>query len=575
MIKFKPRIIPPRAEWQLEQQGLPPLLARLYAARGIKSRHELDYGLSTLIPPAQLTHAKTAAILLADAIEAQARMLIVADYDCDGATACAVGIRALRAMSISERANIDYLVPSRFTYGYGLTPEIVDLAAQKEPDLIITVDNGISSIEGVARAKERGIATLITDHHLPTNTLPDADCIVNPNQPECSFPSKGLAGVGVMFYVMLALRSELRKRNWFSANNGVSEPNLAALLDLVALGTIADVVALDHNNRLLVNQGLKRIREGKMTLGLNALFRLAGCEPSRATGQDLGFIIGPRLNAAGRLTDMAIGIECLITDDPLTALALAQQLEGLNRKRKNIESEMQEKALDYLENMQMPEISAVAFFDPKWHQGVIGILASRLKDQLYRPAFAFAPGDDDQIKGSGRSIPGLNLRDLLELIEKDAPGMILKFGGHAMAAGVTIREEDFPRFSELFARLVAKVLLPEDLAPILLTDGPLETSYVSINTVRLLENEIWGEGFEAPLFDDIFIVENQRILKNKHLKLRLTKDGKVFDAILFNSTQPLTERIHAAYHLAINSYNGMENVQLIIKHINNHALSGK
>ena len=566
MTHLKPRPIPPRIQWQLEQQGLHPLLARLYAARGIKTRSELDYELKSLLPPALLTHAAEAAVLLADAIEAQARILIVADYDCDGATACAVGIRALRAMSSDSGAHIDYLVPNRFTYGYGLTPGIVDLAASMTPDLIVTVDNGIASIEGVARAKELGIATLITDHHLPADELPAAECIVNPNQPGCTFPSKHLAGVGVMFYVMLALRAELRQRGWFGDER--KEPNLGALLDLVSLGTVADVVKLDQNNRILVNQGLKRMREGKLTPGLRAIFRAAGRDPAKATSLDLGFIVGPRLNAAGRLADMSLGIEALITDDEGRALSIAQQLDTLNRERKDIESGMQDQALTHLETLDTGDGASIALFDPEWHQGVIGILASRIKDKLHRPVFAFAPGENGEIKGSGRSIPGLHLRDALDLISKRSPGLLLRFGGHAMAAGTTMMEASFPRFRELFAQIAGELIAPADLTRTLETDGPLETAYVAISTVRLLENEVWGQGFPPPIFEDEFVVENQRILKEKHLKLRLRKDNLRLDAIQFNfSTAPSGNRVRAAYRLAINDYNGVQTPQLMIEHI--------
>ena len=566
MTHLKPRPIPPRIQWQLEQQGLHPLLARLYAARGIKTRSELDYELKSLLPPALLTHAAEAAVLLADAIEAQARILIVADYDCDGATACAVGIRALRAMSSDSGAHIDYLVPNRFTYGYGLTPGIVDLAASMTPDLIVTVDNGIASIEGVARAKELGIATLITDHHLPADELPAAECIVNPNQPGCTFPSKHLAGVGVMFYVMLALRAELRQRGWFGDER--KEPNLGALLDLVSLGTVADVVKLDQNNRILVNQGLKRMREGKLTPGLRAIFRAAGRDPAKATSLDLGFIVGPRLNAAGRLADMSLGIEALITDNEGRALSIAQQLDTLNRERKDIESGMQDQALTHLETLDTGDGASIALFDPEWHQGVIGILASRIKDKLHRPVFAFAPGENGEIKGSGRSIPGLHLRDALDLISKRSPGLLLRFGGHALAAGTTIMEASFPRFRELFAQIAGELIAPADLTRTLETDGPLETAYVAISTVRLLENEVWGQGFPPPIFEDEFVVENQRILKEKHLKLRLRKDNLRLDAIQFNfSTAPSGNRVRAAYRLAINDYNGVQTPQLMIEHI--------
>jgi len=565
MTQLKARSVPPRIEWQLAQQGLHPLLARLYAARGIKTRSELDYELKSLLPPALLTHADDAAVLLADAIEAQARILIVADYDCDGATACAVGIRALRAMCADSGAAIDYLVPNRFTYGYGLSPQIVDLAATMTPDLIVTVDNGIASIDGVARAAELGIAVLITDHHLPAETLPAADCIVNPNQPGCDFPSKCIAGVGVMFYVMLALRAELRRRSWFG--DGVKEPNLGALLDLVALGTVADVVALDRNNRILVNQGLKRMREGKLTPGIAAIFRAAGRDPAKATSVDLGFIVGPRLNAAGRLADMSLGIEGLITDDPTRALNIAQQLDALNRERKDIESGMQDQALILLETLETSDGAGVALFDPDWHQGVIGILASRIKEKLHRPVFAFARGENGQIKGSGRSIAGLHLKDALDLIAKRAPSLLLRFGGHAMAAGATLMESDFERFRELFSSIVDELLSPADRTRTLETDGRLEAAYVSIKTVALLEKEVWGQGFPAPIFEDEFVVESQRILKEKHLKLRLRKGEQRLEAIQFNFSESAGPTIRAAYRLTINDYNGVQTPQLMIEHL--------
>jgi len=573
MTQIKARPVPPRVQWQLEQQGVHPLLARIYAARGIQTKSELDYELAALIPPASLTHADTAAALLADAIEAQARILIVADYDCDGATACAVGVRALRAMAGDTGASVDYLVPNRFTYGYGLSPEIVDLAATMNPDLLVTVDNGIASLAGVARAAELGIATLITDHHLPGDELPAADCIVNPNQPGCGFPSKSLAGVGVMFYVMLALRAELRARGWFGEATNVKEPNLAALLDLVALGTVADVVRLDRNNRILVDQGLKRMRAGRLTPGVRALFRAAGRDPAKAGSMDLGFMIGPRLNAAGRLADMSLGIEALITDDDARALNIAQELDKLNRERKDIESGMQEQALVHLEAISETEGPAIALFDPDWHQGVIGILASRIKDKRHRPVFAFARGDeataDGELKGSGRSIPGLHLRDALDLVSKRAPGLLKRFGGHAMAAGATIMEADFARFRELFAQVADELLAPTDLTRTLETDGSLEESYVSINTARLLDNEVWGQGFPAPLFEDEFTVENQRILKDKHLKLRLRRGEMRIDAIQFNFSGSPGTTIRAAYRLSVNEYNGVQSPQLLIEHFEN------
>ncbi|MBL8394762.1 MAG: single-stranded-DNA-specific exonuclease RecJ, partial [Candidatus Accumulibacter sp.] len=488
-------------------------------------------------------------------------------YDCDGATACALGIRALRAFG----ARVEYLVPNRFTYGYGLSPDIVDLAAGSGPDLIVTVDNGIGSVEGVARAHQLGIATLITDHHLPGDELPAADCIVNPNLPGCDFPSKALAGVGVMFYVMLALRAELRGRNWFAEGAGRGEPRLAALLDLVALGTVADVVRLDHNNRVLVSQGLQRIRQGRLSPGLRAIFRAAGRNPARASSADLGFMIGPRLNAAGRLADMSLGIECLITDDEGRAMNIAQQLDALNRERREIEAGMQEQALIQLAEagaeLAGETTAAVSLFEAEWHQGVIGIVAARIKEKLHRPVFAFARGDNGEIKGSGRSITGLHLRDALDLVAKRAPGLLLRFGGHAMAAGVSLRESDFARFRELFAQVADELLAPADRARTLETDGGLEAAYFSLATARLLEAEVWGQGFPAPLFEDEFLVESQRILKDKHLKLRLRKGMQSLDAIQFNFDQAPGRSIRAAYRLAINDYNGVQTPQLMIEHI--------
>jgi single-stranded-DNA-specific exonuclease len=565
MTRIIPREVPPRRSWQLEQQGLHPLLARIYATRGIESADELNYELKSLLPPASLTHATDAAVLLADAIEAEANIVIVADYDCDGATACAVGLRALRAFG----ATVNYLVPDRFVHGYGLSPSVVDLAANMSPDLIVTVDNGIASIEGVARAAELGIAVLVTDHHLPGDSLPEAECIVNPNQPGCDFPSKCIAGVGVMFYVMLALRAELRERGWFADGSGHAEFNLANLLDLVALGTVADVVKLDRNNRILVSQGLKRMREGKLTPGIAALFRAAGRDPMKASGFDLGFMLGPRLNAAGRLSDMALGIECLSTDDPARALNIAQQLDALNRERREIEAGMQEQALALVESIDVADTAGIALFDASWHQGVVGIVASRIKEKLHRPVFAFARADESggQLRGSGRSIPGLHLRDALDLVSKRSPGLLKKFGGHAAAAGVTIDEADFPHFRDLFSEVAAELLAEDDLTRSLHTDGSLESAYFSLETARLLEAQIWGQGFPAPLFEGRFTVEAQRVLKDKHLKLRLRLGNLRFDAIQFNFSTTPGHEVHAAYRLAINDVNGVQSVQLMIEHL--------
>ncbi len=563
MTQILERKIPQRAYEMLMQQGVPPVLARLFAARGIAQKSDIEHTLPGLLPPDSLLHMDKAATLLADHIAAQKKLLIIADYDCDGATACAVGVRALRAMG----ARVDYLVPNRFEYGYGLSPEIARLAAQHQPDLLITVDNGIASVEGVAEARRLGMKTLVTDHHLPGDELPEAEAIVNPNQPGCPFPSKHLAGVGVMFYVMLALRAELRRRGAFAQR---PEPNLATLLDLVALGTVADVVPLDKNNRILVAQGLKRMREGKLQPGVDALFRIAGRDPRRAGTFDLGFGVGPRLNAAGRLSDMSMGIETLISDDLGQAMNIAQELDKLNRERRAIEAEMQEQALSQLDEIADGEdesAPALVLFDPDWHQGVVGLLASRVKDKRHRPVIAFAQGDPDQLKGSGRSIPGLHLRDALDLVSKQAPGLILRFGGHAAAAGLTIREDDLPWFEEIFTQVVNQMLTPADLERKLETDGPLESGHMSLESARLLNSEIWGQAFPAPVFSDVFVVENQRVLKNKHLKLHLRKGQTRFDAIYFNHADPAPAEIYAAYRLDINEYNGVSNVQLVLEHL--------
>lgn len=559
MTRIQSRSIPPRAVQRLIDAGTHPLLARIYAARGVSGRDELEYSLKAMLPPAALRGADEAAQLLADAIEAGARMVIVADYDCDGATACAVGVRALRAFG----ADVAYLVPNRFEYGYGLTPAIVELAARMEPDVLITVDNGIASVDGVAAARGYGIATVITDHHLPGDTLPDADVIVNPNQPGCDFPSKSLAGVGVMFYTMLALRAELRERGAFA---GRQEPNLAALLDLVALGTVADVVKLDHNNRILVAQGLARMRAGRMQPGVRALFAAAGRDSLRASTFDLGFALGPRLNAAGRLSDMSLGIECLITDDASRALNIAQDLDKLNRERRSIEQDMQEGALVRLAAFDPGRSATASLFEPDWHQGVIGIVAGRIKEKLHRPVVAFARGGEGTLKGSGRSIPCLHLRDALDLVSKQHPDLILRFGGHAMAAGLTIRESDYGRFQAVFEETVQSLVGEADLTRTLETDGALESGYMTLDAARLIEQDVWGQGFAAPLFDDHFRVDNQRLLKDKHLKLQLSKNGVRFDAIRFNWAEGAGPSIHAAYRLAPNEYNGVTSLQLTVEH---------
>jgi len=545
---------------RLHQSGVHPVLARVYSARGLLDVKELGSELSSLIPPAGLLHIDAAASFLADAIAAKKKMVIVADYDCDGATACAVGLRGLRLLG----ANIDFIVPNRFEYGYGLTPEIVELTArEKSPDIIVTVDNGIASIDGVAEANRRGIEVVVTDHHLPADTLPAARVIVNPNQPECGFPSKNLAGVGVMFYVLLALRAEMRKRGVFDAN---SQPKLDVLLDLVALGTVADVVKLDANNRILVAQGLKRMRAGRMHAGIAALFRAAGREARRATPFDLGFALGPRLNAAGRLADMALGIECLTTDDEGRAWAIAQQLDTINRERRDIEAGMQDTALALLDDFKPQDSTTISVFDASWHQGVIGIVASRLKDKFYRPTITFAPGGEGLIKGSGRSIPGFHLRDALDLVSKHAPSLIQKFGGHAMAAGLTIRADAFEAFAEAFEKVGREWLGKSQLERVVETDGPLEDAYYTTQFIELMDGQVWGQGFAPPLFCDEFRVVSQRILKEKHLKLLLERNGTRYDAIWFGHTDELGSKAKVAFRLDANEYNGVTKVQLMVEH---------
>jgi single-stranded-DNA-specific exonuclease len=549
-----------RTSEMLRQQGIHPVLARLYAARGLTDSRELSSDLTAMFPPSGLRQINDAAVFLADAIAARKKLVIVADYDCDGATACAVGLRGLRALG----AIVDYIVPNRFEYGYGLTPEIVALAVrEKSPDIIVTVDNGIASVEGVAEANRRGIEVVVTDHHLPGDALPAARVIVNPNQPDCTFPSKNLAGVGVMFYVLLALRAELRQRGMFDAQN---QPKLDTLLDLVALGTVADVVKLDANNRILVAQGLKRMRSGRMQPGVAALFRAAGREARRASPFDLGFALGPRLNAAGRLADMSLGIECLCTDDEGRAWAIAQELDNINRERREIEAGMQDTALALLDNFNPKDSTTITVFDASWHQGVIGIVASRLKDKYYRPTITFAPANDGMIKGSGRSIAGFHLRDALDLVSKHAPTLIDKFGGHAMAAGLTLRADAFDAFAEAFEQVGRTWLNSQQLERVVETDGSLEDAYFTTEFIELLDSQVWGQGFAPPLFCDEFKVVNQRVLKEKHLKLLLEKDGRNYDAIWFGHADGLPARAKVAYRLDANEYNGVTRVQLMVEH---------
>ena len=556
-MKIVERTYQERDRHALMEAGFHPLLARIYAGRRIRSATELTYSPAALLPPLLLKGIEQAAALLADCIQAGKRLLIIADYDADGATACAVGVRALRLFG----ANVDYLVPDRFKLGYGLSPELVDVAAARQPNLLITVDNGIASVEGVARARALGIGTLITDHHLPGAELPQADCIVNPNQIGCSFPSKALAGVGVMFYVTIALRAELRKRGVLK-----SEVNLGSLTDLVALGTIADVVPLDVNNRNLVSQGLKRIRAGRAQPGIHALLRAAGRNPAEATSFDLGFLVGPRLNAAGRLADMSLGIECLITDDEARAANCAQELDRLNRQRREIEAGMLEQALERLQSLQAQASSV--FFAPEWHEGVVGILASRLKDRLHRPVICFArSADGHSLKGSGRSVPGHHLRDCLDLIAKRLPGLIVRFGGHAQAAGLTIAESELERFAIAFERALEETLPASARTRMVETDGSLAHADTTLDIARLLEDGIWGQGFPQPLFCDTFAVESQRIVGERHLKLIVMKDGRRYEAMRFGSLDPLTAKVRAAYRLAVNEFNGLKSIQFNLEHV--------
>jgi single-stranded-DNA-specific exonuclease len=559
MPEIIPRSIPAAAIQHLLDHGYPSALAKIYAARGITDTQQLDTALTALTPPDQLKNVHDMARLLADAIAAHKKLLVIADYDADGATACAVAVRGLRAFG----ADIAFIVPNRFEYGYGLTPEIVQLAYQSQPDILLTVDNGIASVDGVAEANRLGMQVLVTDHHLPGDVLPDAACIVNPNQPGCAFPSKHLAGVGVMFYVLLALRAELRTRGAFATQ---PEPNLANLLDLVALGTVADVVKLDQNNRILVQQGLLRIRAGRACAGINALLRVAKKDPVRVSSQDLGFTVGPRLNAAGRLDDMSLGINCLLTDNDATAMQIAAKLDALNRERRSIETGMQDSALAALEGIDPSDNYALTIFDPDWHQGVIGILASRLKDKFHRPTIAFARANNNEIKGSGRSIAGLHLRDALDRVSKRHPALIKKFGGHAAAAGLSIAESDFALFVAAFEQACSELLSSSDLAQRIETDGALEHGEMTLDVARSLDGQVWGQGFPAPQFSDEFAVLNQRVVGEKHLKLRLGLGGRPIEAMLFGYNETLPKRIHAVYSLSVNEYNGSQSLQLIIRH---------
>ena len=560
------RDAPPRAIWTLEQAGVHPLLARLYAARGVSHQDQLDDALSRLLPPAVLQGNPQAAVMLADAIAQQRRICIVADYDCDGATACAVGIRGLRLLGASQ---VSYLVPDRVVDGYGLTPPIAQRVKDSGADLLITVDNGIASIEGVAAARALGLQVLVTDHHLPGAQLPQADVIVNPNQPGCSFQSKSIAGVGVMFYVLLALRTELRQRGVFSPE---SQPKLDALLPLVALGTVADVVRLDANNRRLVSQGLRRVRAGALPAGMAALFEVAGRQPAAATTFDFGFALGPRLNAAGRLADMTLGIECLLTDDPTRALELARMLDGINRERREIEGGMREQALQIAEAlMQQGDVmpAALCLFDPDFHEGVVGIVAARIKDKLHRPSFVFAasqaPGKAHELKGSGRSIAGFHLRDALDLVAKRHPGVLLRFGGHAMAAGCTIEREQLALFKQALDQVAQEWLDAATLQRKLQTDGALPREYRRPDMAELLQREVWGQGFEPPTFSEEVEVMSQRLVGHKHLALKLRHQGEPVDGIWFGRSEPLPARVKLAFRLESDDWQGVRRLRLLVE----------
>ncbi len=565
-MKIIPRDIPPRSVYALEQAGVHPLLARLYAARGVTSTAQIDDSLAKLLPPDGLLGIGAAASLLADAIAQGKRLCIVADYDCDGATACALAMRGLKLLGAEH---LGYLVPDRVVDGYGLTAPIADRVKAQGADVLITVDNGIASVEGVAHAKALGLQVLVTDHHLPATERPEADVIVNPNQHGCGFASKALAGVGVMFYVLLALRSELRARGVFDA---ATQPKLDTLLPLVALGTVADVVRLDANNRRLVAQGLKRVRAGAMPAGMEALFRAAGRKPGIATSQDFGFALGPRINAAGRLSDMTLGIECLLTDDPARADELARALDGINRERRVIEGDMRDVAMEVAESLfddQDEAPPAICVFDPDFNEGVVGIVAARIKDKFHRPSFVFAasqaPGKEHELKGSGRSIAGFHLRDALDLVAKRYPGVLLRFGGHAMAAGCTIAEEHLDTFEQALSEVAHEWLDEATLLRRLETDGPLAPEYRRVDLVDTLHKEVWGQGFATPTFSEEVEVLSQRIVGEKHLALKLKHQGEPVDGIWFGHTDPLPAKVTMAFRLDADEWNGVRRVKFFVE----------
>lgn len=558
---------------------LHPVLGRVYAARHIADPTQLEHGLTSLAPAEGLSHLEEAVDLLLWALMEGRRILIVGDFDADGATSTALAVRALRAMGA---ARVDYLVPNRFAYGYGLTPEIVQVARDLGPDLVVTVDNGVSSLEGVQAARAEGMRVLVTDHHLPGQRLPAADAIVDPNLPGDRFPSKSLAGVGVIFYVMLALRARLRAEGWFEARS-LPEPNMARFLDLVALGTVADVVPLDHNNRILVEQGLRRIRAGQCVPGISALLQVARRDRERLVASDLGFAVGPRINAAGRLEDMSLGIECLLSEDFDRALALATRLDELNRERREIETEMQAQALTVLEGLRgrLSDTSlppGLALFDEGWHQGVIGILAGRIKERFHRPVIAFAPAGEGELKGSARSIPGLHIRDALDTLASRHPGLVTRFGGHAMAAGLSLPESHFAPFREAFAEIVGELLDPADLTGVVHSDGGLDGPDLGLDLAeRLRDGGPWGQGFPEPVFDGTFGIAARRVVGERHLKLVLQpgRGGAAIDAIAFNADfegwPGEGGEVHIAYRLDVNEYQGRRSAQLIVEHLQGPA----
>jgi single-stranded-DNA-specific exonuclease len=564
---FQARAFDPATARRLAHGGLPSALARVLAARGIASQEDLDLSMRRMQAPGSMAQLDAAAELLAAAIEQQRRLLVVADYDCDGATACAVAVRGLRALGAQH---VDYLVPNRFEYGYGLTPELVDLAAGRKPDLLITVDNGIASVEGVARAGALGIDVLITDHHLPGEQLPAARAIVNPNQRGCAFPSKNLAGVGVMFYVLLQLRALLRRRGRFDE---ASQPRLDGLLDLVALGTVADLVRLDRNNRILVQGGLERMRRGTAQPGIQALFRVAGRELRSARSSDLGFALGPRINAAGRLDDMGLGIACLLSDDPTQAQRLAARLDELNRERRQIEADMQAEAQRDLDEFDRDGIGdlgrrrTITLYRESWHTGVVGLIASRVKERHLRPTIAFARADATWLRGSGRSIEGVHLRDTLDRVTKLEPGLIERFGGHAMAAGLTIAQAGLERFTAAFEQAAQETTDAALYARSLAVDGPLEAAEITASLIEAIDTFVWGQGFAEPLFANEFQVLEQRVLKDTHLKLTLELGGRKWPAIWFRRVQALPDRARLAYRPVIDEYRGERRICLHVEQV--------